>query len=300
MNETVLKIDQLSKNYGSFQAVDNVSFEVKAGEVFGLLGPNGAGKTTIISTIVTIEDPTEGHITIHNKDITKHIVETKSVTGFVPQETIAHGYFNVEEILRFQSGYYGLLHNQQRIQNLMRRLELWEHRHKNVRKLSGGMKRRLMIAKALVHSPSLLLLDEPTAGVDVELRHSIWEYVRELKKQGTAILFTTHYLEEAEHLCDRIAIIHHGKIKKQGTTKQLIQKLTSRHVTIYLNTPKECSHPLLVHQSGNTFEFRIPYSLEIGQFLSELNWQNTQIKDLQIREGTLEDAFKYVLSKNIF
>lgn len=298
MNETVLNINQLSKNYGSFRAVDKVSFEVKAGEVFGLLGPNGAGKTTIISTIVTIEDPTEGHITIHNKDITKYPVETKSITGCVPQEVIAHGYFNLEEILQFQSGYYGLLHNRQRIYSLIKRLGLWEHRRKNVRKLSGGMKRRLMIAKALVHSPALLLLDEPTAGVDVELRHSIWDYVQELKKQGTAILFTTHYLEEAEQLCDRIAILHQGKIKKQGTTKQLIQKLTSRHITISLNTPRECSHPMLVHQHDNTFEFRIPYSIEIGKFLSELNWHNTQIKDLQIREGTLEDAFKYVLSKN--
>lgn len=296
MNEAVLKIDNLSKNYGAFCAVNNVSFAIQAGEVFGLLGPNGAGKTTIISTIVTTEEATKGQITIQNKNILSHPIQTKSITGFVPQEVIAHGYFNVEEILHFQSGYYGITHNEVRIHNLLKRLELWEHRHKSIRKLSGGMKRRLMIAKALVHSPALLLLDEPTAGVDVELRHSIWEYVKELKKQGTAILFTTHYLEEAEALCDRIAILHKGKIRKQGETKKLIQNLTCRHITISLNTQIACSHPYLIHKKDNTYEFRVPYSTEIGAFLSELSWQNEKIKDLQIREGTLEDAFKYVLN----
>ena len=262
------------------------------------MGPNGAGKTTIISTIVTVEKPSQGSITIHNRDITKEPAETKKVTGFVPQELIAHGYFNVEEILRFQSGYYGLLHNEKQIQNVMQRLELWEHRHKNVRRLSGGMKRRLMIAKALVHSPQLLLLDEPTAGVDVKLRHTIWEYVRELKQQGKAILFTTHYLEEAEELCDRIAIIHHGKIRKQGATRELIHQLTSRHVEVELNQPLSCSHPFLIHQEGSTYEFRIPYSVETGAFLNELGWPYAKIKDLKIREGTLEDAFKYVLGES--
>ena len=293
----VLKIENLVKNYGAFCAVNNISFEVQAGEVFGLLGPNGAGKTSIISTIITLEKPTKGKITINNMDVTKKEKHTKAITGVVPQEIITHGYFNVEEILTFHSGYYGLMNNKKKIHDLMKQLDLWDHRHKKVRQLSGGMKRRLMIAKSLVHSPQLLLLDEPTAGVDVELRHSIWEQVRELKKTGVAILFTTHYLEEAEQLCDRVAIIHNGQLKKQGDTKQLVQKLTSRHLTITLKNKVECTHPSLISSEGNTLEFRVPYSEEMGQFLSKLNFQNSNILDMKIREGTLEEAFKYVLNR---
>ena len=295
-----LKIENLIKNYGSFRAVDRVSFEVRSGEVFGLLGPNGAGKTSIISTITTLEKPNEGSITINNLNITQHERTTKALTGVVPQEIINHGYFNVEEILKFQSGYYGLTKNKEKIHDLMNQLKLWEHRHKKIRHLSGGLKRRLMIAKALVHSPQLLLLDEPTAGVDVELRYSIWEQVRELKRTGVAILFTTHYLEEAEHLCDRVAIIHKGQIQKQGETKEFVQKLTSRHLTITLKNKMECTHPALVNQYDNTLEFRIPYSTEMGQFLSELNFKNDNILDMKIREGTLEEAFKYVLYRGEF
>ena len=293
----VLKIKNLVKKYGSFPAVNQVSFEVQAGEIFGLLGPNGAGKTSIISTIITVEKPTEGTIIINNKNVLQHERATKAITGVVPQELITHGYFNVEEILKFQSGYYGLMNNKKRIQELMKQLDLWVHRHKKVRQLSGGMKRRLMMAKALVHSPQLLLLDEPTAGVDVKLRYSIWKQVKELKKHGVAILFTTHYLEEAEQLCDRVAIIHEGQIKKQGNTTELVQKLTSRHLTVTLRNKVECSHPSLVHHQNHTFEFRVPYSVEMGKFISDLDFRSDNIVDMKIREGTLEEAFKYVLNK---
>ena len=293
----VLKIENLIKDYGSLRAVNKVSFEVHSGEVFGLLGPNGAGKTSIISTITTLEKPTEGTITINNLDVTQHERATKAITGVVPQELVSHGYFNVEEILSFQSGYYGLKNNKEKIHSLMQQLDLWSHRHKKIRHLSGGMKRRLMIAKALMHSPQLLLLDEPTAGVDVELRYSIWEQVRELKKAGVAILFTTHYLEEAEKLCDRVAIIHEGKIQKQGETKEFVQRLTSRHLTVTLKNKVECTHPALISHQANTLEFRVPYSIEMGQFLSELNFQSDNILDMKIREGTLEEAFKYVLNR---
>ena len=293
----VLKIENLVKTYGSFRAVNQVSFEVQSGEIFGLLGPNGAGKTSIISTIITLEKPTEGSISIEGMDILQQERATKAITGVVPQEVVIHGYFNVEEILRFHSGYYGLMNNKKRIHELMKQLDLWVHRYKKVRQLSGGMKRRLMIAKALVHSPRLLLLDEPTAGVDVELRHSIWEQVRKLKKTGVAILFTTHYLEEAEQLCDRVAIIHKGQIKKQGNTQELVQKLTSRHLTITLRNKMEYTHPALVNYQDNTLEFRVPYSIEMGNFLSDLNFPSDHILDMKIREGTLEEAFKYVLDK---
>ena len=294
---TILNIQNLIKDYGRLRAVDKVSFEVKSGEIFGLLGPNGAGKTSIISTIVTLEKPTEGTIHINNKNVLQHPKETKSITGFVPQEIVTHGYFNIEEILFFQSGYYGLYGNKKRIYDLMKQLELYDHKHKKVRQLSGGMKRRMMIAKALVHSPQLLLLDEPTAGVDVKLRESIWKQIKQLRNMGVAILFTTHYLEEAEHLCDRIAIIDKGKIQKQGEIKSLIQQLTSRHLTLTVKNSVECSHPCLIQNKGNVLQFRISYSTKMGDFLSELNIQNSNIIDMKIREGTLEEAFKYVLKK---
>ena len=294
---TILKIENLFKNYRSFQAVKNVSFEVRSGEVFGLLGPNGAGKTSIISTITTVEKPSSGSIIINDIPLSQNERKAKAITGVVPQEVITHGYFNVDEILRFHSGYYGLINNKARIEKLMKQLDLWDHRHKRVRQLSGGMKRRLMIIKALIHSPRLLLLDEPTAGVDVELRHSIWRLVRELKKTGTAILFTTHYLEEAEQLCDRVAIIHKGEIQKQGETKELVQKLTSRHITLKLKNKIECAHPALINYQDTTLEFRVPYSMEMGKFLSELNLERKNILDMKIREGTLEEAFKYVLNQ---
>ena len=295
---TVLKIQNLVKNYGTLRAVDQVSFEVNAGEIFGLLGPNGAGKTSIISTIVTLEKPNEGSIHINNMNVLQKPKETKSIIGFVPQEIVTHGYFNVEEILSFQSGYYGLYKNKKRVHQLMKQLELYNHKHKKVRQLSGGMKRRMMIAKALVHYPQLLLLDEPTAGVDVKLRESIWKQIKQLRNTGVAILFTTHYLEEAEHLCDRIAIIDNGKIQKQGETQELIQQLTSRHFTLTVKNNVECSHPCLIQKTGNTLQFRISYSTKMGDFLSELNIQNSNIVDMKIREGTLEEAFKYVLKKD--
>ena len=290
-----LKIENLVKDYGSFRAVKEVSFEVHPGEVFGLLGPNGAGKTSIISTIITLESPTSGRIFINNKDVQLHEREVKADLGVVPQEIVTHGYFNVQEILNFHSGYYGLWNNKTRISHLIKTLDLWEHRYKKVRQLSGGMKRRLMIAKALVHSPRLLLLDEPTSGVDVELRDSIYQQVHNFKKQGVAILFTTHYLEEAEKLCDRVAIIHKGQIQKHGKTKDLIQTLTSRHLILTLKNNKELTHPALIKQEGHTWEFRIPYSTKTGHFLSELNLPTKDIIDIKIREGTLESAFKYVL-----
>ena len=292
---TILKVENLIKDYGSFRAVNKVSLEVSAGEIFGLLGPNGAGKTSIISTIITLEKPTSGRITVAGKNIKDHERAIKAMIGVVQQEIVTHGYFNVEEILNFQSGYYGLINNKHKIQTLMRQLDLWDHRKKKVRQLSGGMKRRLMIAKALLHSPKLLLLDEPTAGVDVDLRESIWEQTRFLKKTGVAILLTTHYLEEAEQLCDRVAIIHKGQIEKQGKTKELIKKLTYRHIELTLKNKIPISHPTLVKEEGCFLEFHIPYSMDMGQFFSELNMQSNNILDMKIREGTLEEVFKYVL-----
>ncbi len=289
-----IQLDNLVKVYGSkkssnngsangvVRAVNNVSLEVKPGEIFGLLGPNGAGKTSIISTLVTLEEPTSGTVKIFGLDVTKHPKETKMMTGFVPQELIHHGYFSVEEILQFHSGYFGRRKNKERIDYLLNRLSLFEHRHKKVKQLSGGMKRRLLIAKALVHEPKLLLLDEPTAGVDIELRTSLWKFVAELKSQGITILLTTHYIQEAEELCDRVGIIQNGEIKTIGKTKDLVKDLTKREIRLKFNDDKES-------------RYTVPASKGVGELLAELNVDLKTIKDINIREGSLEDALRRVL-----
>lgn len=293
-----LKITSLVKDYGRFRAVDQVSFEVHPGEIFGLLGPNGAGKTTIISTITTLQEPTSGEVEIFGHDVTKEPKQAKVLTGVVPQELVNHGFFDVMEILKIHSSYYGIWRNEERIKYLIERLGLWEHRHKKVKQLSGGMKRRLLIAKALVHEPKLLLLDEPTAGVDIELRQSLWDFVEELKASGMSILLTTHYLEEAEMLCQRVGILQNGRLGRVGETKALVREMTQREVSFQLSNPVDTiDNPYLLSQSNQTLTFRIPTSLEIGQLISEAKIDVRKIKDLQIQEGRLEDAVRNVMNQ---
>ncbi len=286
-----LEIRQLVKSYANTTAVNHVSFHLDDGEMFALLGPNGAGKTSIISCISTLEKPTEGQVLIFGTDVAMGSKETKQLLGVVPQEVVSHGFFSVEEVLKFHSGYYGLLNNQKQIDFLLDRLALKAHKDKRVRQLSGGMKRRLAIAKALVHKPKLLLLDEPTAGVDVELRNTLWEFVEELNHdQKVTVLLTTHYLEEAEKLCKRVGVLHQGKILEVGQTKDLIQKLTLREIKIILKNPiPKLQTEYLKKQTDTEVSFRIPNTLEIGNILSLVGVD--QIMDLKIREGKLEDAF---------
>lgn len=295
-----LRVTGLVKEYDpkgrAVRAVNGASFEVRPGEIFGLLGPNGAGKTSIISCVVTLEEPTAGNVEIFGHDVQKEPKVTKSLTGFVPQELIHHGYFDVKEILQFHSGYFGRRSNNERIDYLLGKLGLFEHRHKKVKQLSGGMKRRLLIAKALVHEPKLLLLDEPTAGVDIELRKSLWDFVGELKQQGMSILLTTHYIQEAEELCDRVAILQKGEIKRVGPTKELIRELTKRQVQLTLaSEPAPVKHPFLLSQLNNTLTFQVPSTMSLGALLHELKFDATQLKDVQIREGSLEDVLFSVL-----
>ncbi|MCP5492032.1 MAG: ABC transporter ATP-binding protein [Chlamydiales bacterium] len=290
-----LKIENLSKKYGSFCAVNNVSFDLKPGEVFGLLGPNGAGKTTIISCIISLVKPSKGSISVFGKSNPQI---TKQQIGFVPQELISHGYFTVEEVMHIHASYFGLWRCSAHIEYLLKKLDLWTHRHKHVKQLSGGMKRRLLIAKALVHKPKLLLLDEPTAGVDVELRAQLWEFVRDMQKEGMTILLTTHYLEEAEKLCDRVGILHHGHLRTVGHTQGLIKELTHREIVLTLSkSVGKIHHPALRLQDDHTLIFLVPSSYQLCTLLLELNLSIDSIQDLHIREGNLEDAFQRVLGE---
>lgn len=290
-----LEINHLIKNYGPALAVKDVSFEVRPSEIFGLLGPNGAGKTTIISVVTTLEKPTSGVVRVFGEDVTKNPMFTKKQLGVVHQEVINSGYFNVEEILEFQSGYYGFRKNTERIHFLLNKLSLYEHRHKKVKQLSGGMKRRLMIAKALVHNPKLLLLDEPTAGVDISLRETLWDFVRDLRKEGMSILLTTHYLEEAEMLCDRVGIINRGGLEAVGNTKTIIRDFTQREVSLTLNRPITVPQELLLEKHESTYRVLIPPGKTVGNLLAELRVESPMIVDIQIKEGSLEEAFLRVL-----
>lgn len=291
----ILDISNVIKSYQGVKAVDNVSLHVEKGEVLGLLGPNGAGKTTLINTITTLETPDSGSIHIAGFDLKKDPRICKALVGCMPQEVINHGYFTVKEVLKHHSGYYGLLNNEERTTYLMKKLSLWAHRDKKILKLSGGMKRRLLLAKALVHDPPLILLDEPTTGVDVSLRQDIWNLVKDLRQAGKAILFTTHYLEEAEELCDRITIINKGYTVTENSTINLIKEHTVRTCIITLNRELDLQHKTKRKVSPTIFEFSIQSSQNIGELLQEIGVNLVDIKDIRIQEGRLEDAFKNVL-----
>jgi ABC-2 type transport system ATP-binding protein len=212
VTEPVVCLRGLVKRYGALTALAGVDLDIQAGEIFGLLGPNGAGKTTLISIVAGLARATAGSATVLGRDVVRDYRFTRSVVGLVPQEINFDPFFTVEEALRFQAGYFGLRLPDARVTEILSALDLLQKRHVNARALSGGMKRRLLIAKALVHEPKVLFLDEPTAGVDVELRRALWSYVRTLRDRGTTVVLTTHYLEEAEALADRIGIIDHGRL----------------------------------------------------------------------------------------
>ena len=294
---SVLNISNLVKDYGKLRAVDHVSLQVNKGEILGLLGPNGAGKTSLINTIVTLEDFNQGSISIGGYDVKKHPRLCKSVTGYMPQEVINHGYFTLEEVIRYHSGYYGCVNNQEYLNSLMKKFALWEHRKKKIIQLSGGMKRRLLLAKALVHDPLLILLDEPSTGVDINLRYDIWDFVRNLRDEGKAVLFTTHYLEEAEKLCDRVAIIHKGKLVRENNTQNLIREFTYRTLFLTLKKEVQIQNKYLKSCKDRRLEFRIPSSMDIGNLVQDLPIAWSDISDIAMQEGTLEDVFKDVLDE---
>lgn len=294
-----LNVENLTKSYDSVLALNKLSLEIEAGEIFGLLGPNGAGKTSLISILTTLEEPTAGMAEIFGYNVVTQSEHSKPLLGLVPQEIVSHGFFNILEILRYHSGYYGIRKNEEHIKYLLQKLSLWEHREKRVKQLSGGMKRRLMIAKALVHKPRLLLLDEPTAGVDIELRELLWEFVRELRDSGMTVLLTTHYLQEAENLCDRIAIINKGEVLCVKSTKDIISELSCREINVTLSSTKSFQHPYLIQQEKSQLRFSAPANVQFGNILKDLQINSSEIIDLQIKEGGLEEAMKHILKKGV-
>jgi ABC-2 type transport system ATP-binding protein len=299
-NSTPLEVKNLTKTYKGVKALNQLSFSIEKGEVFGLLGPNGAGKTTLVSLITTLEEASEGTVHVFGFDVQQESAKAKSLIGVVPQEIVHPAFFTIDEILQFHSGYYGIAKNKDRINFLLDRLKLADHRDKMVKQLSGGMKRRLMIAKALVHTPKLLLLDEPTAGVDISLREILWDFVLELKQQGVTILLTTHYLQEAENLCQRILVINQGQFVCLKNTKDVIQELSQREIYLKLNCDKKISNTYLKHQNESEREitYLVPARVQVGDVLQQSGIAMHEIIDISIKEGGLDEALKKLLKSS--
>ena len=278
-------------------ALDNVTFSIEKGSMVALLGPNGAGKSTLINILSGITNKTSGNAIINGYDIDKSVNLAKRSIGVVPQELVMDPYFTPRETLNFQSGYYGIRKKKYLTEMLLEKLSLLEKANSYVRFLSGGMKRRLMIAKAMVHSPPILILDEPTAGVDVNLRKLLWDSIKDLNKKGTTILLTTHYLEEAENLCKEVIMIDKGKVLIKGTIKELLRNIDLKSINIHIeNEINELSKELkkfgfiLINRKCLSLDYK-PSETSIEKVLNIILKNNIKIKDIITNEPSLEDLF---------
>lgn len=291
--QSVSKVYPASGRSGStpFKALDNVSFDIEEGEFFGLLGPNGAGKTTLISILAGLARPTAGRVTVLGYDVQKDFVAARRQLGIVPQELVFDPFFTVREALRFQSGYFGLRRNDDWIDELLAGLDLADKAGANMRQLSGGMKRRVLVAQALVHKPPVIVLDEPTAGVDVELRQNLWQFIAGLNHRGHTVLLTTHYLEEAEALCQRIAMLKHGRVIALDRLSALLSSAAAK--VLYFKTddvlPPEQAR--LARVTGRIVELPVQDTAEIEHQLAALRGAGVRVEDVEIRKPDLEDVF---------
>ena len=297
-NEAAISIQGLCKTYqGGKRALDGVSFDVPQGSIFGLLGPNGAGKSTLINILAGLVRKTSGHATIWGFDIDEHPRNAKASIGIVPQEILFDPFFTPAETLELVAGLYGVPKAHRRTMELLRAVHLEDKAHAYSRTLSGGMKRRLLVAKAMVHSPPVLVLDEPTAGVDIELRQQLWDYVVELNKSGVTVVLTTHYLEEAEQLCDRIAIINHGRLIANEPTQDLVNKAREKLVVLTLDrdiTQLPATHPFESMERTAERGIQISYNkdrMNAGEVLLAVQQMGYGIIDVTTREADLEDVF---------
>jgi len=294
---SALEIKDLCKSFDGVPAVKGINFTIGKGEIFGLLGPNGAGKSTTINMIAGVVRVESGNITAFGYDNQRDYRYTRRMLGVVHQEVVIDNFFTVDQGLKLHAGYYGVKDDPVWRQLLIERLGLEPHLDKVMLKLSGGLKRRFMIAKALIHRPKLLILDEPTAGVDVELRHGLWEFVREINRQGTTILLTTHYLEEAEQMCDRIGIMNHGELIALEETQQLIRRLSNRQLSLWLEEPVvdipaglEKYSPEL-KENGSVLLLRLPAGERAGRILRQLTEAGLRIQDIETDQSGLEEVF---------
>ncbi|PCI60661.1 MAG: ABC transporter ATP-binding protein [Methylophilaceae bacterium] len=294
MTDSAIKIERVHKRFGSLHALKGVDLTVKQGEFFGLLGPNGAGKSTLINILAGLSRPSAGRVSVMGHDVVKDYQAARLALGVVPQELVFDPFFNVREMLRFQAGYFGLgKENDAWVDEIIESLGLTDKAHTNMRKLSGGMKRRALIAQALVHKPPVIVLDEPTAGVDVELRQMMWAFIRKLNNDGHTIILTTHYLKEAEELCTRLAMMKQGEIVALDTTANLLSKFSAKNLRVKLSAGSLPSSllPMLKHGEADMFTLALTEMNQVEFVLSELRKAQAVIEDMQLIEADLEDVF---------
>ncbi len=304
--QPVITVANLSKTYASgFVALKNLDLEIRSGEIFALLGPNGAGKTTLISVVCGIVNPTSGTVTVGGHDIIRDYRKTRAMIGLVPQELTTDAFETVWATVSFSRGLFGKPADPARLEKILRDLSLWDRKDSKVITLSGGMKRRLMIAKALSHDPSVLFLDEPTAGVDVELRQDMWEMVRRLRENGVTIILTTHYIEEAEEMADRVGVIHKGEIILVEEKADLMRKLGRKQLRLNLQSPLArlpdalAPHALELADGGCEIVYTYDTKAErtgITALLADLSAAGIRFNDLQTTQSSLEDIFVSLVS----
>jgi len=292
-----IQITDIKKSYATLQALDGVSLSIEQGEFFGLLGPNGAGKTTLISIIAGLNRASSGTVTVMGHDVQSDYRAARSQLGVVPQELVFDPFFTVRETLRMQLGYYGQKRNDSWIDEIMESLGLTNKADTNMRALSGGMKRRVLVAQALVHKPPVIVLDEPTAGVDVELRQTLWKFIGKLNREGHTIVLTTHYLEEAQALCSRIAMLKAGKVVALDTTNALLKQVAGSQLKLRLSgAPMPDSLKLLQIPIESAYTaLRINHNDEIEPILAKLRLSGCVIDELLLEQADLEDVFIQIM-----
>jgi ABC-2 type transport system ATP-binding protein len=291
-----IEIRGVAKRYGAVQALAGVDFEIRRGEIFGLLGPNGAGKTTLISILAGLARADAGAVRVLGHDVVADYRAARRLLGVVPQELVFDPFFTVRETLAIQSGYYGLRSNGAWIEEVMRNLDLTGKADANMRSLSGGMKRRVLVAQALVHRPPVIVLDEPTAGVDVELRQGLWQFVRRLNREGHTVVLTTHYLEEAEMLCDRIAMLKAGRIVALDATANLIRRHHALYLRVRLDGPLPDALPARpISSDAGLHTFRLDHNAGLEPMLAAFRQSGRRVLEVEVAQPDLEEVFVQIM-----
>jgi ABC-2 type transport system ATP-binding protein len=292
-----VSVRQLKKAFGFVQALDGIDLEVRKGEFFGLLGPNGAGKTTLISILAGLTRADSGAVAVMGHDVVTDYRAARRNLGVVPQELVFDPFFTVRETLRFQAGYFGLRKSDNWIDEILAKLDLTTKANANMRSLSGGMKRRVLVGQALVHKPPVIVLDEPTAGVDVGLRQSLWAFVRQLNRDGHTIILTTHYLEEAEELCGRIAMLKEGRVVALDDKRTLLHGYSGVTIRITAPAAPAAFAAKLVRREGDVLFFHLAGYAELEQLLAAYRTESIPFTDLALQEADLEDVFLRIMRR---
>jgi ABC-2 type transport system ATP-binding protein len=297
MSTAAIEVCALTKRYGSLIAVDALDLSIGQGEFFGLLGPNGAGKTTLISIVAGLARATSGRVRVMGHDVVGAFRAARRSLGVVPQELVFDPFFTVRETLRIQSGYFGLARNDDWIDEVMANLDLTGKADTNMRALSGGMKRRVLVAQALVHRPPVIVLDEPTAGVDVELRKGLWQFMSRLNRDGHTIVLTTHYLEEAQQMCARIAMLKGGRIVALESTRELLGRISGVQVALRLHGGlPPALRPRLIEEQAGRIVLRLSHARDVGAALQACRDFGSDVEELEVGPADLEDVFLQVMS----